>query len=293
MKIFFYFEEDKILAKKILERSNFEEGKFVLRQFPDQESYLQITSDVKDKEIILLCSLNHPNKKALDLMFFAQNIKDLGGKNITLIAPYLSYMRQDKRFKDGEAITSRIFAKFLSQHFDHLITIDPHLHRYQYLEEIYNIKCSTIHSNDLIADYIKNNFHKPLLIGPDSESKQWVKSIANKSQSDFVILEKIRYGDYDVDINSSELEKYQDHQVIIIDDIISSGSTAVKIVKDLKKFNFKDIIYIAIHGLFAKNSYQELQNLGIDILTCNTINHISNKIDVSELIYQKIIDTCL
>ncbi|MDR3476792.1 MAG: ribose-phosphate pyrophosphokinase-like domain-containing protein [Gammaproteobacteria bacterium] len=86
-------------------------------------------SDVKDKTILLICSLDHPNNKIFPLMFMAKILKELGAKKICLVSPYLPYMRQDKQFKSGETVTSALFAQLLSSFIDHLITIDPHLHQ--------------------------------------------------------------------------------------------------------------------------------------------------------------------
>ena len=95
-----------------------EMGKTEFRTFPDRESYIRIHSQVKNKTIILVCTLAKPNSKILPLLFMASTIKELGAKRICLVAPYLAYMRQDIRFHTGEAITSIIFAQLLSSYID-------------------------------------------------------------------------------------------------------------------------------------------------------------------------------
>lgn len=77
----------------------------------------------------MICTLNQPDTKLLPLYFLSQTAKELGGKSTAIVAPYLAYMRQDKRFQAGEGITSTYFAKLISSFADFLITIDPHLHR--------------------------------------------------------------------------------------------------------------------------------------------------------------------
>src|SRR6266508_3440828 len=83
--------------------------------------------------------------------------------------PYLAYMRQDRRFKPGEAVTSRQVAQLLSKAFDWLVTVDPHLHRYGALGEIYTIPTRIIHAAPLSYDGVKQNVPDPLIIGPDSD----------------------------------------------------------------------------------------------------------------------------
>ncbi len=156
-KIIFGFPKYQTLTKSIAKKMQCTVGEVEVRRYPSGESYVRLLSDVKDQEVILVCGLDNPDDKIMAVMFFINVAKELGAKKVGLIAPYLGYMRLDKRFNDGEAITSNIFAKFLSSQVDWLLTIDPHLHRHKTLEEIYSIPCFTLHATDLIANWIKNN----------------------------------------------------------------------------------------------------------------------------------------
>ncbi|GAG95283.1 unnamed protein product, partial [marine sediment metagenome] len=150
--IIFYYPSDKNLAQQIANKLKFPLGEVIFRSFPDKETYVRIVSEIKNKNIILVCSLNNPNEKLIPIIFFAETAKRLGAKNVGLVAPYLSYLRQDKEFNQGEAINSRIFAPLLSQYIDWLVTLDPHLHRHHSLNEIYTIKADVLHAANLIAD---------------------------------------------------------------------------------------------------------------------------------------------
>lgn len=287
--IIFFFPHYENLAKTLAQKTGYELGSLTFRRFPDGESYIKINSDVKNKKIILLCGLENADEKIMALMFFSQTAKELGALEIGLVAPYLGYMRMDKRFNEGEAISSNIFAKFLSKEIDYLITIDPHLHRHKTLEEIYSVPCQTLHANDLIALWIKENIAKALLIGPDEESEQWVKKIAEKSGAPFVILQKIRRGDKMVEVSIPQIEKYQNHMPVLIDDIISTAKTMIETVKHLKNLKTKAPICIGVHAIFAGDAFVELQKSGVEkIVTCNTISHPSNEIEVSSLLAQAI-----
>jgi ribose-phosphate pyrophosphokinase len=287
--IIFSFPEDQDLASKIKSHLNLEMGDLEVRNFPDGESFVKLNSDVRNKKIILVCGLNNPNQKAMSLMFFCDVARELGAKEIGLVAPYLGYMRQDKRFNDGEAITSNIFASFLSKQIDWLITIDPHLHRHKSLGEIYSIPSKTLHAANIIADWIKNNVQNPLLIGPDSESEQWVSKVAKKAGAPFIVLTKIRHGDKDVEVSVPDVEKYQNHTPILVDDIISTARTMIETIKHLQKAKMQPPICIGIHAIFAGDAYEQLKKSAVkEIVTCNTIQHISNKIDVSRILSEEI-----
>lgn len=277
------------LAKNICEKLGFELGLLNQHQFPDNETVIRIQSDIADRDIIFIASLDRPNPKLLPLIFAAETAKQLAAKKITLIAPYLAYMRQDKEFQSGQGITSKYFAKLLSNYFDELITIDPHLHRWHSLNEIYSIPSTALHATDNIAYWIHENVKNAVLIGPDLESAQWVEEIAKKAKSPFLILEKIRKNDTTVEISNPKLENYRNATPILIDDIISTAMTMIETINHLKSLQMPPPICIGVHAVFADNAYQKLLKAGINrVITCNTIQHPSNEIDISNLIIDKL-----
>jgi ribose-phosphate pyrophosphokinase len=263
-------------------------GQFDRRQFPDGESYLRIISEVHNKHCLVIADLAHPNNKFLPLLFLLDTLKELGAASVGLIAPYLSYMRQDRRFVDGEAITSKLFARTLSQHIDYLVTIDPHLHRYHSLDEIYSVPSKVIQGAPALANWLKNQ-ENLLLVGPDEESEQWVADIARYSDHPFIIGKKNRFGDRDVAITLPDISKYLTKTAVIIDDVIASGQTVLCCISELQKQGLTHIKCAAVHGIFADNSDETLLNAGLSALvTTNSIVHNSNKIDTTYLLIEPI-----
>jgi ribose-phosphate pyrophosphokinase len=264
---------------------DFEIGEMTLHDFPDEETVVRIDSPVKDREVIFIATLDRPNSKIASLLFAAETAKELGATNVGLIAPYLAYMRQDKQFHSGEGITSKYFANLISGSFNWLITIDPHLHRWHSLNDIYSIPSQVLHANDSIANWIKQNVTKPVLIGPDAESAQWVSEIAQKSNSPFLILEKKRHGDNQVEVSIPQLELYHHHTPVLVDDIISSAATMIETVKHIDSLKLNPPVCIGVHAIFAGHAYDDLLNAGVEkIITCNTIQHPSNGIDISDVV---------
>ncbi|HAU3584528.1 TPA: ribose-phosphate pyrophosphokinase, partial [Legionella pneumophila] len=265
------------IAGQLQKTLQVEVGKVTFHRFPDTEWYLKIDSEVKSRSIMVVDSLNQPDEKILPLLFFAKTAKELGAKKIGLIAPYLSYLRQDKRFHEGEGITSRYFADILSTSFDWLMTIDPHLHRYHSLDEIYSIPTFVLHATSMIATWIKHHVPKPILIGPDMESEQWVADIAEKGRFPYAILEKIRHGDKEVTISVPYIPELESSTLVLVDDIISTARTMVETVKHLQQAGSKSIVCIGVHALFAEDAYSLLSAMkGVQVITCNTIHHVTN-----------------
>ena len=281
-----------LLTRSLCQQLDGKLGLYNERAFPDGESYLCIESDVKDLHCIVVADLSHPNNKYLPLIFLLDTLKELGAKSVGLVAPYLSYMRQDRRFIDGEAITSKVFAQSLSHHIDYLVTVDPHLHRYHSLDEIYSVPSRVVQGAPALAKWLKGQ-PDLVLIGPDSESEQWIISIAKVSGHPYVIGDKIRRGDRDVQVSLSDLSAYAGLTAVIIDDVISSGQTILSCIEALKKQNIKVIKCAAVHGIFAEGVDQALVSAGLtELITTNTIVHPSNTVDVSELLVRPIVE-CL
>jgi len=282
MRIIIGCSRSRALAKRISELLHIEHSDLEVKKFPDGELYIKFNSELKNKEVILVQTLNEGKESILEVIFAAHTAKDLGAKSVILVSPYLSYMRQDKRFKPGEAVTSKIIGKLFGI-FDRLITIDPHLHRYKSLNEVFNIKTQKLSANKLIEDYISKNYKKPVIIGPDEESYQWAQLIAKNIKSSAAILRKERLSSRKVKVNLTSKIDLKDKEVIIIDDIISTGHTILKAIKLIKKYNPKNISIIAIHGIFSDlKVYKKLRKY--KIITTNTIQNNHSLIDISGLI---------
>lgn len=284
MKIF-ALPGNTVLARDITCHLDAELGAFTVRHFPDGESYIRLLCDVEGQQAVVVCTLFQPDDKILPLYYLSRLLKDSGAQSVTLVAPYLAYMRQDKVFNPGEAVTSEYFAALLSSAVDRLITIDPHLHRHDSMSELYTIPCKAVHAAPLLSDWIRQNVVNPVIIGPDSESEQWVSEVAANAGAPFLVLEKIRRGDRDVDVSKPVVEPYSSHTPVLVDDIISTAHTMIETVGHLRVAGMAAPVCIGVHPVFAGNAYDDLVMAGAaEVVSCNTIQHSSNRIDVSELL---------
>jgi ribose-phosphate pyrophosphokinase len=252
------------------------------RRFPDGESYVRVRSEVRGREVVIVCTLTRPDEQFLRLVFAARTARERGATRLTLVAPYLAYMRQDKAFQEGEAVTSAHFAGLLSAEFDRLITIDPHLHRHKALAEIYAIPALALHAAPLLADWIKANVADPLIVGPDEESEQWAAAIAAGTPS--VVLRKTRGGDREVAIDFPDLSPWSGRQPVLVDDIASSGRTLIEACQGLTARGFAKPICIVVHPLFADDSFKALSGVAGRVVSTDTIPHETNAISVAGLL---------
>lgn len=253
-----------------------------IRSFPDGETYVRIKTPVKDREVLIVASLDRPDAAFMRTYFAAETARDLGADAVGLVAPYMPYLRQDARFRDGEGVTSRYFSALVSETFDWLVTVDPHLHRLGDLAEIYSVPVEVVSAAGPIADWIAEHVDDPVLVGPDEESRQWVSAVAERRDFPSLILEKTRRGDYDVEIRDGDLGEIADHDPVVVDDIISTGRTMVEAARRLVEGGFDAPVCLGIHGLFADDALSALREVGVErIATTDTVPHDTNAIEVT------------
>ncbi|MCF7971498.1 MAG: ribose-phosphate diphosphokinase, partial [Methylococcaceae bacterium] len=215
------FPDYQAQAERLATRLAMSTANVHVHHFPDGESLVRLPPSLP--EHVFICrSLNQPNDKLIELLFCARTARQLGAKRLTLIAPYLSYMRQDIANQPGEAISQRIMGQMLAELFDDVITVDPHLHRIASLNQAIPISNAiSLTAADDIAEFLKQKLDHALLLGPDSESEQWVSAIANKIGFDFAVATKIRHGDKQVEMRLPDFD-FSHQSVVIIDDMAST-----------------------------------------------------------------------
>jgi ribose-phosphate pyrophosphokinase len=254
-----------------------------VRQFPDGELYVRIDAAL-DGDAVLVGNLSGDN--FLRVAFLAATARDLGATRVGLVAPYLAYMRQDSRFKPGEGVTAAYFARLVSSAVDWLVTVDPHLHRLDSLARVYTIPTTIARAAPAIARWVAAQVERPVLIGPDAESVQWVSAVAQSCGAPFVILEKTRRGDRDVSVSApggASILASGGHTPVVIDDIVSTGRTMIEATRQLRAAGSAPPICVAIHAVFADALNDSLVDAGArGIITCNTLAHATNRICVAE-----------
>lgn len=271
-------------ADSLRKAAGLEQGELSIRRFPDGESYVRVTSDVKQRNAAIVCTLARPDEQFLQLWYAALTLRELGAHRVVLVAPYLAYMRQDKRFQPGEAVTSKLFADLLCQAFDGLITADPHLHRISTLADLYSIDTHTLSTAEPLAEWIRDYVDRPVVVGPDEESEQWAAAVARFADAPHVVLKKTRYGDRDVRIEFARKEALQNRTPVLIDDIISSGRTMMEVAHQLGAHGYEPPVCVGVHGLFDEETHLSLLRAGVvRIVTTNTVPGANAQIDVSPL----------
>lgn len=263
-----------------------------VHRFPDNESLIRIPASAQT--VILYRSLDNPDHKLIELLLAASAARDGGAERVILVAPYLAYMRQDKAFHPGEAVSQKVIGGLLASYFDGLVTVDPHLHRVANLSEaIPGIPALSLSAAPLLAALIdpKDN---PIIIGPDSESRQWTEAIARPLGLETLIATKQRLGDRQVSLTIAEVERAKGRRAIIVDDMISSGRTLAETAKLLRQAGATSVEAIVTHCLADPDDLAFMAAQRIDrIVSSDSIDGPTSKAALAPLITRALRDNGL
>lgn len=273
------------MAQRLSHAIGAESGTLDWHRFPDRESLITLQGDCDGRDVVIVCTMTDPDAKTLPLYFAARTARELGARRVGLVAPYLAYMRQDQRFSIGQAVSAQAYAQLLSTSFDWLITVDPHLHRIPSLGHVFSIPATAVSAMPAVSEWIRNHIAAPVIIGPDSESAQWVECVARDLHAPYVVLEKTRHGDRDVEVSPIDPTAVHGHNPVIIDDIASSGRTLVQTLLRLRALGSSEPACVIVHAVLAEDAEGALRSAGASrIASTNTVPHATNEIDVAPLI---------
>ena len=271
-------------AQRLANRLNAPLAEVSLHHFPDGESFIRLPPSLPE-HVIVCRSLNQPNDKLIELLLCATTARELGAKRLTLVAPYLCYMRQDFANQPGVAVSQRIIGKMLANLFDDVVTVDPHLHRISSLDQAIPIKNAiSLSAADEIGYFLKQKLDYALLLGPDSESEQWVATIASKIGFDYCIAHKERRGDKQIEMTLPDYD-FLNKPIVIIDDMASTGRTLGKATGLLQAAGSKDIYAVVTHPLFCGDAEAHILQAGIKtIWSTDSIEHPTSCIKLDALL---------
>ena len=255
-----------------------------VRTFVDGECKIQMPN-VNGKYCILVQSLYPPaDSHLLQLLMMIKKCTDDGAADICAVVPYMAYARQDRAFVEGDVITSALVAKLLEAvGTNRLVTLDIHS---QLALSYFSIRVENASSIPILADYVKRNMDldRPVIVSPDLGGVGRAEEFARLLNVEVTAMEKYR------DRNTGHIfidEKKLDtvvcgRDIIIVDDIISTGASIIKAAEILKKNKSKRIYAMCSHSLFDIKNKQRIKDAGVEeIIATNSIPSEFSKIDIS------------
>ncbi len=279
------FRHGEVHARELASALGLDARPIDVHTFPDGESRVRVSGAARTS--FVYCSLDRPNAKLVDLMLAADALRRAGAQRLVLVAPYLCYMRQDKAFHQGEAVSQQALARFLSSLFDRVVTVDAHLHRVASLAEVFpGIEAENLVAADTIARFVAGQGigEDTLIAGPDEEAAQWVGRLAMTLGAPAITGRKVRRGDYEVEIVFPDLD-LSGRSVLIADDIVSSGGTVLSAIAAMKARGAVLVRVAVTHALFDAAVHEKMLEAGADtVWSATSVPHPTNAISLARLL---------
>ena len=275
----------KELSKKI--KANFVKSE--IKVFPDGESKITLVGKISKKKSIVLQSISPlVDTNLVHVLSLITKAKE-NSSEVVAVIPYMGYARQDREFLPGEIVTMKVLGKlFKGAGASKIIVVDIHsLIGLKY----FNIKTKNVTAiPDLVEYFKKLSLENPLVVSPDQGGKERVKKFAKEFNSDYIVLEKTRDRKTGkVKIKTKNLEEVENRDLILVDDIISTGGSIIKATQFLKKQKCKRIYVACTHALLMNDAEKKIKKAGVtSIISTNTIPGKTSKVDISKTIAKAI-----
>lgn len=276
----------KSLAKKI--KANYVKSE--LRVFPDGESKITLKSKLKKGTAVVVQSTFPPvDSNLLQAISLIHKAKKFSN-NVIAVIPYMGYARQDREFLPGEIVTMEVISKlFQAAGAKKLIVVDIH--------SIIGLKKFKISAKnisavpELVRYFQKLRLKNPLVVSPDLGGTNRAKEFAKLFKSDYIALKKQRDRKTGkVKIMSSNLQNVANRDLILVDDMISTGGSIIKSTEFLKKQKCKRVFVACTHALLMNDAEKKIKKAGVtQIVSTNTISGKTSKVDVSRIIAKAIV----
>lgn len=252
------------------------------RRFPDGERYIRVNGKVS-KEVVVIQSTGYPqDENLMELFLLLKNLKSLGVERTRVVIPYFGYGRQERRFKSGEAVSAVIIAELLeAAGASEIYSINLHEKN---IKEFFNIPVHEMSAMPLIANYIQENLEDPMVIGPDKSALGFAREISNILNCECDYLEKVRISPEKVETKPKNLD-VAERNVVIIDDIISTGGTIVNATEMLKDLGAEKVVVGCVHPILVEDALLKIFAAGVDdVFSTDTLRSDVSTVSVAPLV---------
>ena len=275
------------LGSRLAAESSLEAVAVEHKTFPDGESYIRINGDVSGKRVLAVQSTYPPQDRHLmQLYLIIDALKDLGAERVYAAVPYLAYARQDGRFRPGEAVSVNTVIKLLEAlRVDGFITFNIHK---QASMEAFHIPALNLSAMPAIGAYVKElDAWRPLVAAPDEGAVSLAREAAEALNAEYTWFEKRRdrlTGRVETSYRKLDVKG---RDVLIVDDIVSTGSTIANVAQMVKAQGARRVLVGCVHALLAENALERMKAAGVDLLLgTDTVEGPVSQVSVASLLLE-------
>jgi len=255
-----------------------------VRRFPDGEIYVRVRRDVAGERVIVVQSNGRSqNENLIELLLTLELMKDMGAREVVAVVPYMAYSRQDRRFTPGEAVSAKTVCRLIEcAGADHFITVDMH-HR-ETLQH-FSIKSNDLTAAHAIGGYLKRlRLKRPLVLGADRGAAERAKNVALEMGADHDYIEKKRISPESVRVSVGGFD-VRGRDVVIVDDIISTGGTVAESARILRKNGARTVHAACTHPVLVGNAMEKMRSAGVRrVIATDTIESDVSVVSVAPVV---------
>ena len=278
------------LAVKLSRKIKANLVKSQVRVFADGESKITLSGKTSKRKAVVVQSIYPPvDTNLIQALSLISKTKEISSE-VTAVIPYMGYARQDREFLPGEIVTMKVLGKlFKGVGASKIIVVDIH--------SMIGLKHFTIKAKnvsaipELVRHFKKLSLKNPLVVSPDQGGKDRAREFAKEFKSDFIALDKKRdRRTGKVLIKTKNLDEVTNRDLILVDDMISTGGSIIKATQFLKKQRCKRVYVACTHALLMNNAEKKIKKAGVTrIVSTNTIPGKTSVVDISNSIAKAII----
>lgn len=249
-------------------------------RFPDGERYVQIEPTDSDRAIVVGSTVS--SGAHIELLQLQDAAREAGAEQVVTVIPYMGYARQDKAFNPGEPVSARAIAQAISTGTDRILTVSPHE---ETVCEYFSPPATAIAGERRLAKALPDDLIDPAIIAPDEGAVSIAETVRDAYGGGTVdFFRKVRHSGTDVDVTGVELD-LEERDVVIVDDIIATGSTMSESVAQLNTQQPNRIFVACVHALLARNARTKLSRAGVaSVLGTDTIERPESTVSVAPLV---------
>ena len=275
------FQDEAAPAGRLAKALGVELGIIDVHEFPDGETLPTVPG--AERTTVIYRSLDRPNPKLMPLLLAADSARRSGAERLVLVCPYLCYLRQDEVFAPGEPLSLNVICGLLGRAFDRVVSVDAHLHRTKDLSAVMGIRADDLSAAGPLAEALAGE--PPVVVGPDRESAPWARRIADRLGGELVVFDKERHRDRQVRLTAPDLSIVKGRRVVIVDDVVSSGTTILAATEQLKRAGAASVEVGVVHALFGPDVEARLKAAGVGrIVSTDSVAHPTNAAPLAGLL---------
>jgi len=242
--------------------------------FPNDNLFVKLRTSVRGQDCYVIQSTSIPvHRNLMELLIMVQTLRLDSAARVTAVAPYLCYTRSDKKDQPRVPITARLVADMIEvAGADRYMTFDLHADQ---IQGFFSIPGDVLYAFHVLIDYLETlcgKLHKPVVVAPDLGFAKKSRNYAERLGVPLAIIEKRRASNDPTTKALTLIGDVEDHDVIIFDEEISTGSTIESAVKICKKNGAREMVVLFIHAVLSPNAPERLAGLPVrEFVTTDTV----------------------